>query len=248
MAEFLVLRLDGPLMCFGDVAIDETRPTAELPSQSMLTGLLANALGWRSTHGDRLNRLQERLVYGARRDRMGERLVDYQNAHIAPKQAAWRWRTPGPLERAGGGSENIQRWRYYIADGCVSVVLTLLPEDESPTLDDLSKALQHPARPLFLGRVSCPPAGFLHDGERVRADDVRAALELTPPLQRRFLERRTESDGWAQWPADGSLGDADGTMVSERFDMRDWIDDLHVGSRLVSGGRIRPAAIQKTEG
>ena len=41
----LILRLRGPLMAFGDVAVDEIRPTDLLPGLSEMTGLIANALG-----------------------------------------------------------------------------------------------------------------------------------------------------------------------------------------------------------
>jgi CRISPR system Cascade subunit CasD len=239
MATFLVLRLQGPLMSFGSVSVDETRPTHQLPTQSQLTGLLANALGWRAREGARLNRLQERLVFGARRDIPGELLVDYQNAHIHKGEAAWRARATGPLVRAGGdGYENTQRWRHYIADGAVRAVLTLEPADEEPTLDQVARALERPARPLFLGRVSCPPSFFLHCGETVSADSVPEALLRVPPLgaSRDALP--------AEWPARGALAGELGLarQVLERADLRDWVNNLHTGWRLVATGFLSLAS------
>jgi CRISPR system Cascade subunit CasD len=244
MATFLVLRLQGPLMSFGDVAVDETRPTRPLPTQSQITGLLANALGWRAREGKRLGRLQERLVFGARQDRPGEVLVDYQNAHIHKGQAAWRARSDSPLVRAGGDSyDNLQRWRHYIADGAVSVALILEPASEEPTLEQVSIALMRPARPLFLGRAGCPPARFIHRGETVQAGSVPEALGLIS------AEAEDLENLYAEWPADGPLA-GDGSLerqVIERADLRDWVDNLHTGWRLVAAGRITPESAPTRE-
>ncbi|HML52669.1 MAG TPA: type I-E CRISPR-associated protein Cas5/CasD [Solidesulfovibrio magneticus] len=244
MTEFLVLRLTGPLMAFGDVAVDEIRPTAVLPSQSLLTGLVANALGWRAREGERLNRLQERLVYGARRDATGVTFTDYQNAHISPGQTMWRYRTPGPLKRSGLKYDNVQRWRDYVADGFVTVVLTFVPADENPTLAEVGQALRRPARPLFLGRVSCPPSCPLYREETVLAASVPEALAAVP------AQGGLGGDYLAQWPGDGPLSGPPslaGRLV-ERTDLRDWGNDVHRGRRIVAQGCLRPARSGGEEG
>lgn len=236
MTIFLVLRLQGPLMSFGGVTVDEKRPTHPLPTQSQLTGLVANALGWRAREGERLNRLQERLIFGARQDRPGEVMVDYQNAHISQKEVAWRWRADAPLKRKGGQVEtNVQRWRHYIADGAVTVALTLEPASGEPTLEQVSMALQRPARPLFLGRIGCPPARPIHLGDTVQADSAHQALRLIPALE-------SVREMYAEWPADGPLaGDASlARQVVERADLRDWTNNLHTGWRLVAAGFVTP--------
>ena len=46
---WLVLRLEAPLLAFGGVAIDQVGVTRDYPAASMLTGLLASALGYRRT-------------------------------------------------------------------------------------------------------------------------------------------------------------------------------------------------------
>ncbi|EFL50712.1 CRISPR-associated protein Cas5 family [Solidesulfovibrio fructosivorans JJ]] len=244
MTEFMVLRLTGPLMVFGDVAVDENRPTAQLPSQSMLTGLVANALGWRAREGARLNRLQERIVYGARRDRVGETFTDYQNVHIAPGQTMWRFRTTGPLKRGGLKYDNVQRWRDYVADGAVTVVLALTPEDEPPTLDAVRRAFLRPARPLFLGRVSCPPSGPLYRGKDVMASSVPEALALVSSLE------TPGGDFLAQWPGQGTFSGVTDTSsrLVERADLRDWCNDLHQGRRIVAEARLRPEPNRAEEG
>ena len=47
--EHLILNLEAPLMAFGGETIDNHGVTRRFPSASMLTGLFANALGWRRT-------------------------------------------------------------------------------------------------------------------------------------------------------------------------------------------------------
>lgn len=239
---FLVLRLEGPLMSFGDVAVDELRPTKELPGLSMLTGLVANVLGLRFTEAERLGRLQERLVYGARLDRRGRLLRDFQTAQLDKGDLLWRTDGRGPGKREGGEgsfSGPTLRERFYRADSQVCVVLSLVPEGESPTLDDLAAAFIRPFRPLFLGRVSCPPSGPLHRGEFVEAPSVRAALELA--------SRGEGGDSGplvSVWPADGPGGSRPdglhGGRVESLCDLRDWTNDVHAGSRNVVMGPVSP--------
>jgi CRISPR-associated Cas5-like protein len=63
------MRLEGPLLAFGGVAIDQVGITRDFPAASMLTGLLANALGWERPQWQAHQALQDRLIFAARRDR-----------------------------------------------------------------------------------------------------------------------------------------------------------------------------------
>ena len=71
----LILNLESPLMAFGGETIDNLGVIRPFPAVSMLTGLFANALGWRRVERERHQRLQDRidfggeaLVYGIRRE------------------------------------------------------------------------------------------------------------------------------------------------------------------------------------
>jgi len=241
MTRFMVLRLDGPLMSFGDVAVDEIRPTRLLPGASMLAGLLANALGWRFFQVDRLQSLQDRLIFGARLDRPGELLIDYQNAHLSKNDLLWRSQGYPPAGRGGGAqsySGPAQRWRHYRMDGAVTVVLTLA-EDDYPTLADVAEALKRPARPLFLGRVSCPPAGPIFNDEWTEAGSVVEALSQVALHPR---SNPPDEPCLAEWPAGPgeAAGLAQGRSLLARTDIRDWRNDLHAGSRMIVQGRIIP--------
>jgi CRISPR system Cascade subunit CasD len=181
--QVLILRLEGPLMSFGDVAIDEIRPTRRLPTRSMLTGLLANALGWSHRDVAQLDRLQERLRFAARLDRVGQGLVEFQTAELAKDDPLWTTRGV-PAERAGGAasySGPALRYRHYRADAAVTVALTLVPAEEAPDLATLEAALRRPERPLFIGRKGCPPGRPLLD-RVITADSLVVALDQVTPL------------------------------------------------------------------
>ena len=77
----LILNLEAPLMAFGGETIDNLGVIRPFPAVSMLTGLFANALGWRRVEPERHQALQDRIVFAARIDREpagGVRMTDYQ--------------------------------------------------------------------------------------------------------------------------------------------------------------------------
>lgn len=176
MPRYLILRLEAPLMAFGREAIDANGPTRDFPDTSMLTGLLANALGWRRGDAARLQRLQDRLAFGVLIERAGHPLRDFQTAQLSKADEGWT--TRGRPEGRGGGdgtyvSPHI-RFRDFRADASILVALSLAEPGERPTLDDLADAVASPARPLFIGRKPCLPSGPLLVG--VIEADSRAAV------------------------------------------------------------------------
>ena len=220
---WLVLRLAAPLMSFGAVAIDHVGPSARWPGASLLTGLVANALGWDWDDREAHQALQDRLAFGAAELRAGEPLTDVQNAQLGKSDKGWT--TRGQPEGRSGDSYGAphRRRRDYLADAELAVVLTLRPPDEAPTLDDLAAALDRPARPLFLGRKPCLPAGRLLTGE-VRGATVHDALRAA-----------AGPDHDAAWPA-GEGPRAHRTL--ETADRRVWSSGLHGGTRLLVEGRL----------
>ena len=150
----------------------------------MLTGLLANALGWRRVDRERHQDLQDRLVFAARIDREpagGVRLTDFQTAQLGANDKGWTTRgapTRGPEAPIPTLPPHL-RWRDYFADMRVSVALRLEPSEQTPTLEDLAVALDEPVRPLFIGRKPCLPSAPLYGGS-VGAGSVIDALFQTP--------------------------------------------------------------------
>jgi CRISPR system Cascade subunit CasD len=170
-------------MSFGREAIDQNGPTRDHPDASLLTGLFANALGWRREEAARHQRLQDRLRFAVRLDREGSELRDFQTAKLAKNDQGWTTRGV-PEGRAGGAgtyeSPHI-RFRFYRADAALTIAVAFSPENETPTAGDIVAALAEPARPLFIGRKPCVPAGPLGLGV-VEADSLVAALDDVPPL------------------------------------------------------------------
>lgn len=226
MQRWLHITLSAPLMSFGGVSVDHVGPTRDLPAASALTGLLANALGWRWSDRAAHQALQDRLVFGALATRQGEVLTDSQNARLEKSDKGWT--TSGMPEGRAGASYNAphRRRRDFLADAEVHVALRLDPSGASPTLDDLAFALDRPARPLFIGRKPCLPSHPLNSGW-IEAADARAALMTLSGL--------TEPGGGAAlW----SAGEGEGEHSGDLPDIRNWSIGLHSGSRRVVFGRL----------
>jgi CRISPR system Cascade subunit CasD len=250
MPRVLLLRLDAPLMAFGGAAVDQYGVTRDFPSASMLTGLLGNALGFSHREGERLNALQDRLHFAARCDRQGEHVRDYQTVdlgqpHLLAKRVAWT--TRGKLEDRKGGeaSEGTHiRFRDYLADAIYTLALTLVPPDESPTLEEIATALVEPARPLFLGRKPCVPSDRLLLGrESVERAGVLGALQALPRLVSERLRTGTTEPVRAWWPDDEPLPDGVDPTHCRRvaiYDRRDWVNQIHSGRRFIKEGFIDP--------
>lgn len=216
----LLLVLEGPLLAFGGEAIDGRGVVVDFPAASMLTGLLANALGWR--RGDRaaLAALQARLRFAARIEREGARITDFQTAQLGKDDRGWT--TRGAPEGRDGGPQTYQsphiRRRDYDADKCVTVALRLEPADDRPTLDALAAALRAPARPLFLGRKPCLPERPLFEG-LVEAPDLLAALPAPTGAARVLLP-----------DSEAAERHDERRLITDR---RDWISGVHGGQRTV---------------
>lgn len=225
MGRHLLLRLEGPLMAFGTTAVDHRRPVQPWPATSMLTGLLANALGWDRAEGTRLEGLQARLRWAARLDRPGEHLDDFQTAQLSKKSLGWT--TRGVVESPAGGDAAFEsphlRDRDYRADASVLVALRLEPADEVPTLDELATALGRPARPLFLGRKGCPPAARLVAGW-AEGDNTVAALEAAAASRDETQLRPALYSNEA-----GAIAHPD--RVHHASDERRFSVDVHAGTR-----------------
>lgn len=237
LERYLVLRLASPLIAFGGEAIDNLGVIRDFPARSMLTGLLANALGWDRGEAQRHNRLQQRLRMGCVLAPGGQRVQDFQTAQLGRDDRGWTtWGVPE--ERAGGAATYAGphlRYRDYHADLCAWVVVALQPAEETPTLADIAAALDRPARPLFIGRKPCLPVGRLVSGWQ-EAADLRSALQAI------VIEQGAAADpsiGWrAQWP-DGE-GVQPGDRLLDICDERHWDSGVHGGWRPVRQGLLHP--------
>lgn len=229
--EYLLMRLEAPLMSFGTTAVDYRRPVQAWPAVSMLTGLLANALGWQRSDVQALEALQARIRWAARIDRPGTALNDFQTAQLSKDDRGWT--TRGVVEERGGGDESYHaphlRRRDYRADASVLVALRLEPAGLAPTLHDLAAALDRPQRPLFLGRKGCPPATRIAQG-LVQACDAVAAVRAAPAAMDGALpERATVYFGQGAAPADAAAP----LRLHDTSDERRFALDVHAGRQRV---------------
>lgn len=245
MARHLILRLASPLVAFGGETIDNYGVIRDFPALSMVTGLLANALGWDRGDDKAHNRLQQRLRIASVLGDGGKRMRDYQTAELFEDDAGWttfgapegREKSPSYAPNdAGRKSLTLQRYRDYHADLSAWVVLRLEPAGEAPTLDEVAQAMDKPARPLFLGRKPCLPTGRLVAGW-VDVDSLLAALQTLAQQH-----QGAQPGMRAQWP------EGEGELPQDRrldvCDERNWTSGLHGGWRPVREGLVRAARSQ----
>ncbi len=241
---YLILKLESPMVAFGDTMIDSLGPIRETPSISAIAGLLANALGLRREEFASLSRLQERLVLACRIDHVEKRFSDFQTAQLNGKDRGWT--TFGVIQERAGGASTFDsphiRERDYDADVRMVIALRLRDAEESPTLDDVARAIQWPARPLFLGRKCCLPSAPMFD-RTVDAETAFDALLGVPLLERsraRGRQSQTRSSHLVvTLPPDEACPAGFETIYST--ERRDWPAGVHAGEQRRFRGTVDPA-------
>lgn len=236
--DHLILRLDTPLMSFGGVVIDNFGETDDWPSASLLVGIIGNALGYRRTDKEDLQALQDRLVFACRADCEGERLRDFQAADLNNNDKGWT--THGQPEGRAGGAKTYMgkhlRYRFYWTDRVITVALRLEPAEGDPSLDQVAKALDYPARPLFIGRKPCLPTAPLLVG-RGQGESALDAVSKTPVLA-------VGNQTLAEHTAFAPVHDRPHPFVSDQnrevrvSGKRNWISDVHGGEQRWLEGRL----------
>ncbi|QDH14860.1 type I-E CRISPR-associated protein Cas5/CasD [Oecophyllibacter saccharovorans] len=252
LMRFLALNLQAPLASFGGTTVDHYGITRLFPAASMLTGLLGNALGYQRSEAEKLMELQERLIFGAfYRETYPEQIRDYQTVQLRGETS---WTTDGTrAERKGASGDSTHiRYRDYLTDLDLYVVLALTAAEKSPTLDNLVQALEQPARPLSLGRKTCLPSEPLLLPPALRfqeaATPAEAALNLARALPFRKREKEAEAKKYNRnvspaihlmrpaLPAERALTDTRALPpagLATITDERNWQGGFHGGSRQI---------------
>jgi len=165
MSNTLLLRLDAPLQSWSILVRGRSQLTQPWPSKSGVIGMVANALG--RGYEDPIEDLAS-LKMGVRIDQPGTILKDYGVATNIMRADSSSIKPSEPYEKS------------YLSG---SIFLAGLEGDES-LLQNILTSLHKPARPLFLGRKSCPPASpiWLKDG--FVGKDLVSALKGYPWIGR----------------------------------------------------------------
>lgn len=193
----ILLQLQGPMMSFGGVQVNQRFVTDMLPSRSMIVGMIGAALGIRRHEGHKLNALASRVSYACRTQMDSRIMEDYHVAdlglpHMLSENA---WSTSGVRhDRTGSVKEDkvIQR-KEYVVDSSVFVALRIEPNAgiapgiltheakewaRSVNPELIVGALQRPIFPLYIGRKTCVPSRPVL--EAVTTAEMMDAVGLLP--------------------------------------------------------------------
>ncbi len=243
----LILHVEAPLMSFGGETVDNYGFIRRFPSASMITGLLANALGWCRIEKELHQQLQDRLIFAARIDREPSSttpLRDFQTAQLMGNEKGWT--TTGQPEGRAGGAKTFDsphlRYRDYWADMCVTIAMRLGSNSKRPDLTEVGHALIQPARPLFIGRQPCLPTALLFAGYE-EGETCLAAL-LNTPID--WSENTNEMISLL-WPQGEGVVECRSDREYRMTDQRNWISGLHGGARIVCEGSCRRDEFPKYE-
>jgi len=176
MNHFLVFRIYAPMMSFGEVAVGESRSSANWPTRSAIFGMVAAALGILRDEEKKLQNLSESLRLGLCRRIPGSILRDYHTVQMpsqkdVPKKTGLFTRKQ-ELEREPDSLNTMLSTREYLCDAVFDAVL----QGDLLQLKEIQKSLLQPKFTLYLGRKSCP-LGLPLGPELFEAEDFMVALE-----------------------------------------------------------------------
>jgi len=206
MTDRVVMLLAAPLQSWGGPAPGVyERPTETMPSLSGVVGIIANALGRRRTES--IGDIAAGAELAVRADRPGRLLRDFHTVG-----------TPGRYALASDTRKQLRNPvvtdRFYLSDAAFLAVYTPPPDGLSAT--EVLHALANPARPLYLGRRSCPPAervAVTTAASSQTSEDILATAKLLRSPPRAIA--RTLSDADYFEATDDDISEASVTALVE---------------------------------
>jgi CRISPR system Cascade subunit CasD len=217
---FLTIRLKAPLMALQGPRIDGEPQSLPIPTRSLLTGLIGSALGYTRSDHVKLQALQDNLRLGVVVHLTGIEIIDYQIADLGkPYMRGPMWSSGTSIaEREGSQITGLRpQQRPYRADADMTAVVEL-GAGSPVTAEQVIAALDQPARPLFIGRSSCPPAFKLAD-----------RLFDAPSLEAAVIEIAQSRGGEIYLPAVAATPSW-GDMPLSIPGSRDWTTYHHAGA------------------
>lgn len=156
--DFLMFRLYGPLVSWGDIAVGQERPSSAYPSKSALLGLLAASLGIRRERVEMHQAMAAAYGFAVRVDAPGTLLRDYHTTQVPPQRRNRTYHTRRDELQADTLS-TILSSREYRCDALYTIAVWHRTALQAPfTLLQLAASLKQPRFTLYLGRKSCPLA------------------------------------------------------------------------------------------
>ncbi len=216
---YLVFRLYGPMASWGEIAVGESRHTANYPGKSAVLGLLGAALGIKREDDEKQKALFTGYSLAVKMISSGHLLKDYHTAQAPDSVGKFKYRTRrdeivSGRDRLG----TVLSSREYRTDA-QAIVAVAAVEDPLWALEVLQQALLKPKFHMYLGRKACPPAAPLQP-EVIGADGFYSALGQYQPKpllidqpewvkESRYLA--SDSDCHYYW--EGSLSDFSGGQL-----------------------------------
>lgn len=160
--DILLFRLYGPMASWGEIAVGESRHSANYPSKSAVLGLLGAALGIERDDEEKQQQLQQGYALAVELFTAGHMLRDYHTTQVPDSVGKFSYRTRRDelilgKERLG----TILSSREYRSDALALVAVRAL--DDAPfSLIEIKEKLLKPVFHLYLGRKSCPLAAPLN--------------------------------------------------------------------------------------
>lgn len=229
---FVALHLQAPMMSFGKSIVDGLHPTDDWAPPSWTTGIIANGLGYDYSEFRKTQALQARLQFAMRQDIEGGREWDFQTAKIQNNGAIWPTQLgwfEGRRQGYGEDKDTLLISKEFIYGAEYHMVVSLA-EGDGPTLEEIQRAIEKPARPLFLGRKCCPPSVPLYM-PLIEAESHWEALHKIP-----LSPHAKHASPKAIWPLEEGIQHRDRTITMSAG--KDWQNNVHLGRLAMNEGRI----------
>lgn len=226
MPRYVVFRLYGPMVAWGDIAVGERRLIGSSPSRSGVLGLLGAALGVRREDASGQRALQEEHGFASFVEEPGTLLTDF---HTAQSPAEKLLKHP-PVRRADEldfplgerGMQTILSWRNYRNDALALGCVWPLSTEPRWSIERIVEALRKPFFTLYLGRKSCPLALPLCPVVVAADHPVEALQQPRPEHEQTFLQsvglqrryRKESPQGTLFWEGE------DGQLKAQRREPR----------------------------
>lgn len=188
LQQFLLFRLYGTLVSWGDITVGEIRPTAAYPSKSAIVGLVAAAFGYKREQEQEIQTLSGGLGVAVRVDVDSLPLRDFHtfqraDAGTGRNRTNFYTRREELLhDKIGTGLST----RDYRTDALYTVCLWKTHSSQ-PSLEAITSQFRTPHFHLYAGRKSCP-LGLPIRGVLVEAASIRDAFKIAILPDEELLE------------------------------------------------------------